>query len=408
MSIIITAPDKEIKTFRSLPASKSLSNRALIIRALCEERFKIRNLAESDDTKALNTALNNLHANRFDIGAAGTAMRFLTALFSQTAGERILTGSKRMKQRPIGELADILKELGARIEYVEKEGYPPLKITGSKLKSKPISIKGNISSQYISALLMIAPLLEGDFNLTIEDKILSKDYIWMTIKLMQEFGITCQWIDNKIQVKKGKYKPKEIIIEADWSSASYWFEIVSLLENAMIELTGLKKNSFQGDSILPQLFKEIGIDSAFTNFGLRIKNIPTTCTFFEYDFTDCPDLAQTLVVTLIAKKIPFKLTGLDNLSIKETDRIQALIAEFEKLGVNIQKETNNTISWQGNEDIKIPDNHLVETYEDHRMALAFAPLCIITKHLKIENPEVVSKSYPNYWEHLKEAGFNIQ
>jgi 3-phosphoshikimate 1-carboxyvinyltransferase len=408
MNIIITAPKKEIKTFRSLPASKSLSNRVLIIRALCEERFKIRNLSEGDDTKALKSALDNLSAEEFDLGAAGTAMRFLTALFSQMPGERILTGSERMKQRPIQELVNILRELGAQIEYTESEGYPPLKLIGSNLKAKPISIKGNISSQYISALLMIAPYLEEMFNLTIKDKILSKDYIWMTIKLMQEFGIECKWTSNNIQVKSGTYKPKEIIIEADWSSASYWFEIVSLSEKSLIELTGLKKNSFQGDSVLIELFKEIGVDSAFTNFGLRIKNIPTTCTLFEYDFTDCPDLAQTLAVTLVAKKIPFKLTGLDNLSIKETDRIQALVTEFEKLGIHIQTKANYTILWSGNEEIKVPENHSVETYEDHRMALAFAPLCIITKQLKIENPEVVSKSYPNYWKNLKEAGFNIQ
>ncbi len=408
MSIVITAPDKEIKTFRSLPASKSLSNRALIIRALCEERFKIRNLSEGDDTKALKSALNNLSEEIIDIGAAGTAMRFLTAFLSQIPGERILTGSERMKQRPIHKLVHILIELGAQIEYIENEGYPPLKITGSTLKAKPISIKGNISSQYISALLMIAPYLDGELNLTIEDKILSKDYIWMTIKLMQEFGVECEWIGNKIQVNKGTYQPKEIIIEADWSSASYWFEIVSLSENSMIELTGLKKNSLQGDSVLTELFKEIGVDSAFTNFGIRIKHIPTTCTFFEYDFTDCPDLAQTLAVTLVAKKIPFKLTGLDNLSIKETDRIKALVIEFERLGIHIQSESDYSISWLGNEELKVPADHIVETYEDHRMALAFAPLCIITKQLKIKNPEVVSKSYPNYWDNLKEAGFNIQ
>jgi len=408
MSIIITPPNKEIKTFRSLPASKSLSNRALIISALCKERFKIRNLSESDDTRVLTSALKHLSSKVTDIGAAGTAMRFLTALFSQMPGVRILTGSDRMKQRPIHELVNILRELGAQIEYIENEGYPPLKITGSRLKAKPISIKGNISSQYISALLMIAPYLEEDFSLTIEDKILSKDYIWMTIKLMQEFGVECEWIENKIKVKKATYQPKEIIIEADWSSASYWFEIVSLSENAMIELTGLKKDSLQGDSVLTELFKEIGIDSAFTNFGIRIKNIPTTCSFFEYDFTDCPDLAQTLAVTLIAKKIPFKLTGLDNLSIKETDRIQALVIEFEKLGIHIQSDSKYSVSWDGNEVIILPENHILETYEDHRMALAFAPLCIITKRLEIKNPKVVSKSYPNYWKNLKEAGFKIR
>ncbi|MCK5171595.1 MAG: 3-phosphoshikimate 1-carboxyvinyltransferase, partial [Bacteroidales bacterium] len=344
MNVIITAPNKEIKTFRSLPASKSLSNRALIIRELCKDKFKIKNLSASDDTKVLKSALLNLNNSSIDIGAAGTAMRFLTALLSTVPGERILTGNERMKQRPIHELVSILRELGAKIEYTENEGYPPLKITGNYLTPNPVSIKGNISSQYISAILMIAPYLNADFVLTIKDKILSKDYIWMTIKLMQKFGINIEWNDDKIYVKKEIYKPEEIIIEADWSSASYWFEIVSLSENAMIELTGLKRNSLQGDSVLTELYKTLGVDSAFTNFGIRIKNIPTTCEYFEYDFTACPDLAQTLTVTLVAKNIPFKLTGLDNLSIKETDRIKALVVEFEKLSIHIQSEANNTIS----------------------------------------------------------------
>ncbi len=408
MSVKITAPNKEIKTFRSLPASKSLSNRALIIRALCKESFKIKNLSASDDTSILAASLKDLNNQIIDVGAAGTAMRFLTAYLSLVSGERILTGSKRMKQRPIHELVKILRELGASIEYFEKDGYPPLKITGNNLAAKPVNVKGNISSQYISALLMIAPYLNADFALTIKDKILSKDYIWMTIKLMQKFGIDIEWNGDKIYVKKGVYKPEEIIIEADWSSASYWFEIVSLSENALIELTGLKRNSLQGDSVSTDLYKTLGVDSAFTNFGLRIKNIPTTCKFFEYNFTDCPDLAQTLTATLIAKKIPFKLTGLDNLSIKETDRIEALVTEFEKLGIHIKTKSNNSIFWDGNENIKVPENHFVETYEDHRMALSFAPLSIVTKELEIKNPEVVSKSYPDYWENLKDIGFDIK
>ena len=403
--IKIYTPNKDIKGFVSLPASKSLSNRLLIMRALTEERFKIKNLSESKDTQVLIEAINNLDRDIIDIGATGTAMRFLTAFLSLTPGERILTGSNRMKQRPIKELVNILKELGAEIEYTEKDGYPPLKIRGSKLKSEPISIPGNISSQYISALLMIAPYVENGLSLTIKGKILSKDYIWMTIKLMQELGINIEWNENAITIKPGKYNPKEIIIESDWSSASYWFEIISLSENSMVELTGVKKNSLQGDSVLTELFKTIGVDSLFTNFGIRIKNIPTTCTYFEYDFTNCPDLAQTLAVTLVAKKIPFKLTGLDNLSIKESDRIKALIDEFKKLGIHLESENNNCLLWKANKEIKVPENHSVKTYEDHRMALAFAPLTIITKELQIEDPDVINKSYPKFWDDLKSVGF---
>lgn len=407
MNIKIKAGNKEIKNFISLPASKSISNRVLIIQALCKEDFKIKNLSESNDTQVLYKAIHNLTSETIDIGAAGTAMRFLTAFLSLLPGTRILTGSERMKQRPIKALVDILKELGAHIEYMEKDGYPPLKITGKPLNAKAIKIKGNISSQYISALLMIAPYLDGEFVLTIEDKILSKDYISMTIKLMQQYGVEVNWEGNTIRVKKGEYKPGELIVESDWSSASYWFEIISLSPNSMVELTGLSKKSMQGDSVLTELFKDLGVDSAFTNFGLRIKNIPTHCSYFEFDFTDCPDLAQTLAVTLVAKGIPFKLTGLDNLSIKETDRIKALIDEFEKLNIHLQSENNSILQWAGNEKIITPKNHSVRTYEDHRMALAFAPLSIITKELVIEDPDVVKKSYPDYWKNLEEAGFVV-
>lgn len=408
MKIKLTAPITGIKSFISLPASKSISNRALIIQALCQDKIKLKNLSASKDTQVLISALRDLSKNNIDIGAAGTAMRFLTSFLATTSGQRIITGSDRMKQRPIDALVNILKEFGAKIEYLEKGGYPPLKISGSKLIAKPISIKGNISSQYISSLLMIAPYLEGEFTLHIEGKVLSKDYIWMTIKLMQKFGIEIQWTDNIIKVKKGKYKAEELIVESDWSSASYWFEMISLNKNSMVELTGLKRNSLQGDSVLIELYKTLGVDSVFTNFGIRIKNIPATCNYFEHDFTDCPDLAQTLAVTLVAKNIPFKLTGLDNLSIKETDRIKALIVEFEKLGIHLHQELNHTLYWNGNESIVVPKDHFVETYEDHRMALAFAPLSLITKELVIEDPEVVVKSYPDFWKDLESVGFKIR
>lgn len=407
MKINISSPSKEINSFISLPSSKSISNRMLIIRALCEERIRVKNISTSRDSEVLIDAFKNLSEETIDIGATGTAMRFLTAFLSTHPGERILTGSKRMKQRPIHELVNILRELGAQIDYTEKEGYPPLKINGNKLQAKPIKIKGNISSQYISAILMIAPYLDNDLEIQITDKILSKDYISMTIKLMQQFGIDVKWNENIIKVKSGRYKGGELIVESDWSAASYWFEIISLSEGSMIELTGLKRNSLQGDSVLTELFKTIGVDSAFTNFGIRIKNIPTICAFFEYDFTDCPDLAQTLAVTLIAKKIPFKLTGLDNLSIKETDRIEALISEFDKLGIHLKSKSNNTLEWNGSESITVTENHIVETYHDHRMALAFAPLSLVTREFAINDPEVVLKSYPKYWDDLKSIGFGI-
>lgn len=407
MKIEIKAPHKQIGKKIQLPASKSISNRALIIRALSNHDFKINNLSTSNDTKVLVQALSNLSQPVIDIGAAGTAMRFLTAFLSITPGERILTGSERMKQRPVNMLVNILRELGAQIEYLDKEGFPPIKIKGATLKSTPIKIKGNISSQFISALLMIAPSLDNGLKINIEDKILSKDYINMTIKMMQYHGINIQWRNQSIIINKRTYIPKEITVEPDWSAASYWFETISLIENAEVELHGLRQNSLQGDSVLPEIFKRLGVKSTFTQSGLQLKNTPETDNYFEYDFTNCPDLAQTLTVTLVAKKIPFKLTGLDNLSIKETDRINALVVEFEKTGVHLQTNGKDYISWEGNETIKIPVNHFIKTYDDHRMAMAFTPLSIVSKQLIIEDPDVVAKSYPEFWNDLEAFGFSI-
>jgi len=391
----------------SLPASKSISNRMLIMQALCPVDFKIQNISTSDDTKALIDALKNCNKELFDIGAAGTTMRFLAAYFSTLSGVRTLTGSERMKKRPIYELVNILNQFGAKIQYLENEKFPPLKIEGKRLCATPVTIRGDISSQFISALLLIAPYLDGHFSLTIEQNILSKDYIMMTIKLMEMYGINIVWDNKTIHVNHGQYIPQDISIESDWSSASYWFEMVSLTEKSTLELIGLQPDSLQGDSVLPELFSNLGVEAKFSKSGIILNSKPTTCKFFEYDFTNCPDLAQTLAVTLVAKNIPFKLTGLDNLSIKETDRIEALITELNKFGVTINKESQSRLSWTGNETIQLVDNTVIETYHDHRMALAFAPLSLKTGMIKIENPAVVSKSYPNFWNDLREAGFNI-
>jgi 3-phosphoshikimate 1-carboxyvinyltransferase len=254
---------------------------------------------------------------------------------------------------------------------------------------------------------MIAPSLEKGLTIHIEDKILSKDYIDMTLQIMQNHGITFRWNKNIIEVEKGNYTPKEEIVEPDWSAASYWFETVSLIENTELYLTGLLQNSLQGDSVLTKIFNTLGVQTKYDEKGLYLKNIQTTCRYFKYDFTNCPDLAQTLTVTLVAKGIPFKLSGLDNLSIKETDRIKALVVEFEKMGIYLQTNGKDYLSWEGNEDIKIPTTHCIKTYDDHRMAMAFAPLAIKTKSLTLYDPEVVKKSYPDFWDDLHKFGFGI-
>lgn len=398
---------KTIKGVVSLPASKSLSNRMLIIQALCPADFKIRNISDSDDTKVMIDALRNTNRESFDIGAAGTAMRFLTAYFSIQPGKRILTGSDRMKQRPIDEMVNILQQFGADIQYMENEKFPPLLIHGKKLNATPVTIRGDISSQFISALLMIAPYLDGHLSLTIEQKILSKDYIMMTIRLMEMYGINIVWDNKTIHVNHGQYNPIDISIESDWSSASYWFEMVALCEKSSIELIGLQSDSLQGDSVLPELFQTLGVETKFTNSGILITSKQASCSYFEYDFSNCPDLAQTLAITLVAKNIPFRLKGLDNLSIKETDRIQALINELNKFDIHLLQENNNSLSWAGNEEIRIKDDIIIETYHDHRMALAFTPFALKTGKIAIDNPAVVSKSYPNYWEDLQEVGFEV-
>ena len=385
MNYKISHPTKVVECEIDLPTSKSISNRLLIIRALCEESFEIENLSDSDDTKSLIHSLNTLE-NTIDVAHAGTTFRFLTSYLAiQNGTEFILTGSDRLKERPIKELIEVLKMIGAKIEYLENEGFAPLKISGSKLKGGFVDIDGGISSQFISSILLISPVLQNGMQLKINSDLVSKPYIEMTLKLMSEFGIHWEWNENKIEITPQKYVGKNIKIESDWSAVTFWFEIAALAEKCNIKLNGLFKESIQGDKKVVKLFEKLGVASVFKNNQLILTKNGENSLPTEIDLLETPDMYQSLKCTLSALSLNPKITGLQTLKDKETNRMIAVKNELEKL--KSSKE--------------------IETYKDHRMAMSFAPLCLKFGELQINNSEVVSKSYPNFWEDLKTGGFTI-
>lgn len=390
-----------------LPSSKSISNRALIINALADNAQMPDNLSDCDDTRVMIQALQN-EGEVIDIMAAGTAMRFLTAYLSVTPGTCIITGTERMRQRPIQILVDALRGLGADITYVENEGYPPLRITGKELTGDSIHLKGNVSSQYISALLMIAPILKNGLHIFLTGEVISRPYINLTLQLMRDFGVEAVWdSENSIVVAHQTYTGVPFLVESDWSAASYWYQMAALSDKAEIELSGLFQKSYQGDSRGAEVFSKLGIRTVFTDCGVTLKKTGQSVSRLEEDFIDIPDLAQTFVVTCALLDIPFHFTGLQTLKIKETDRIAALITEMAKLGYAIREENNSELIWDG-ERIDPQPVPVIKTYEDHRMAMAFAPAAIRFPEMRIAEPHVVSKSYPAYWEDLKKLGVELQ
>ncbi len=392
----------------NLPASKSISNRVLIINALSYSPYPVRNLSDSDDTKILLNALFS-NQNKFDIGHAGTAMRFLTAFLAKIVGEWEITGSERMKQRPIKILVDALNDLGAKIEYTENEGFPPLKIFGSHLKGKTLVLDGSVSSQYISALLMIAPTIENGLNLKLKGEITSRSYIELTLKLMAKFGVRHEWKENTIYVPEQKYFPMDFTVEADWSAASYWYEIMTLANEGEIFLENLTLESLQGDANIAEWFNKLGIQSIQQKNGVLLKKTKAQpLQKLILDFIENPDVAQTMACLCVAKKIPFHFKGLKTLKIKETDRIAALQNELAKFGAGLTEPKHGELEWDGNIDLQIKEETpVVKTYHDHRMAMAFAPMALAGLRLEIEDPMVVTKSYPNFWEDLRSAGFEV-
>ncbi len=422
MQYTITAP-KKLNATVNLPASKSIGNRAMIIYALSGREILPDNLSDCDDTAVMVDALRNM-PDIIDIKAAGTAMRFMTAYLTVTEGEHVITGTERMRHRPIAVLVDALRYLGADINYEGEQGYPPLRIKGKKLDGGRLEVAGDISSQYISALLMIGPALKKGLRMHLKGDIISRPYIDLTLWIMNAFGAEAEWTDiDTITVKPTPYTAHAYRIESDWSAASYWYEIMALTNDrdASSLLKGLQDGSRQGDSIARYLFSLLGVKTAFANReavgttgsdGSDMSGVSLTCSGYkvprlEYNLVCAPDLAQTLVVCCAELGIHFHFTGLQTLKIKETDRIEALKREMEKLGYVIRDVDGRELIWDG-ERCTPDDDIAIDTYDDHRMALAFAPLAITRGSIKINNPEVVTKSYPHFWEDLKRVGFGIK
>ena len=441
-----------------LPSSKSISNRALAIGALAGSIASITNLSDCDDTEVMQRWLTE-RPSTVDVGAAGTSMRFSTALLAVGQGEHVITGSERMKNRPIKILVDALRRLGADISYVEKEGYPPLRIVGKGgLSYGSVSLPGNVSSQYISALMMIGPYLKDGLILTLTDKVISRPYIEMTMSLMRQFGAKVYWdcssdesngivdeycnsnstvdepchsngtVDeslesnsaddkstesNVIIVEPGRYAVKSFNVESDWSAASYWYEMVALSSegDARVLLPGLYEDSLQGDSKGREVFSLLGVKTEYTKDGVLLSKKTREVDTLEYDFVKMPDLAQTFVVTCCMLGVPFHFTGLESLKIKETDRIVALKNEMAKLGFDLEDRNDSELLWDGRRRALTAEEYdsvAIDTYEDHRMAMAFAPVALVNGSIRINNPHVVSKSYPRYWDNLLTAGFQFE
>jgi len=406
MKIRITPPDS-IRATIQLPASKSISNRALIINALGNGKDQPENLSDCDDTQVMIRALQAKAGETIDIMAAGTAMRFLTAYLSVTPGKRIITGTERMKQRPIQVLVNALRELGADIEYTDNEGFPPLCIQGTTLNKDHITLPGNVSSQYISALLMIGPSLKNGLTLTLTGDIISRPYINLTLQLMTDFGAKAEWAnENELHVAPHPYHSIPYYIESDWSAASYWYQIAALSKEASITLPGLFQESYQGDSKVTDIFRLLGVETIYGSQTITLHKSGKPVERLDYDFINQPDLAQTFVVTCALMNIPFRFSGLQSLKIKETDRMAALICEMKKLGYVLQESDHSVLSWNGKRCERTSE--AIDTYEDHRMAMAFAPACLVLPDICINNPHVVTKSYPRYWDDLKAAGFIIK
>ena len=412
MQYIVNAPSK-LNIKLSLPASKSISNRALIIYALSGGRLLPQNLSDCDDTNVILDAIRYM-PETIDIKAAGTAMRFMTAYLSVMRGRHTITGTERMKHRPIGVLVEALRRLGADIEYAGEEGFPPLHITGRKLTGGVLEIAGNVSSQYISALLMIGPVLEEGLELRLTGDIISRPYIDLTLWMMREFGADADWSSSDtITVKPQPYRSIEYVIENDWSGASYWYEMVALSKDrdATVELAGLMDGSKQGDSVVKYIFSLLGVKTVFESQEagqlqrVTLKKSGRCVPRLDYDFTGSPDLAQTVVVTCCMLGVPFRFSGLSTLKIKETDRIEALKTELRKLGFVLTDQHDSELIWDGTR-CEPSEDAAIDTYEDHRIALSFAPISM-RQPVAINNPHVVTKSYPHFWEDLSKAGFLI-
>jgi len=403
-SITLSHPSGILKGSIKLPASKSEANRALIIAALSGEKSELENLSEANDTQLLQRLLKS-DATTIDAEDAGTVMRFLTAYYAVIGQQKTLTGTPRMCQRPIKVLVEALRTLGASIDYLGEEGFPPLQLKGFKGNgNKELKIRSDISSQYISALLMVGPLLPEGLELELEGKIGSRPYIEMTLSLMQHFGVSADFTENTIHVPHQQYKAARFSVESDWSAASYWYSLVALAKEAEITLLGLREQSFQGDRAIVEIMDRLGVYTSFDEEGVQLTKKRHE-KHVALDFSDCPDLAQTIVALCAALGVTLEMTGLESLRIKETDRIQALQIEVLETGASLQEITPDVFRLEPS--LLTKKELSFRTYQDHRMAMAFAPLALL-EPVQIQEPSVVRKSYPRFWEDLEKVGFEVK
>ncbi|MBE0662599.1 MAG: 3-phosphoshikimate 1-carboxyvinyltransferase [Bacteroidales bacterium] len=417
-SFILHRPSSPFSAEIILPASKSISNRLLVMQYLSGNRIAIENLSEADDTRLMMDLLKKIghHVSEgnkngiceIDCQNAGTVFRFLTAVLAQQPGNWILTGSDRMLQRPVETLCTALQELGASIEYLGKSGFPPVQIQGAKLRGGRIRIDASQSSQFVSAMLLIAPYLEGGLKIEFQGSIASRPYIDMTLSLIGNSGIKYRHEDSLISIEQGEYSRQSFTVEPDWSSASYGYEAVALMPGSQILFNGLSMKSIQGDAILSDVFKSFGIGSQETGKGLLVSHVAPPAPTFSYNFSNCPDLVPAIAATCTALNIGSTLSGLINLRIKESDRLQALQTELSKINSNIEISGKDTLQISKQSALVLRKLVHFETYQDHRLAMALAPLVVCCETAEIDNPMVVAKSYPDFWDDLRKLGFVVK
>lgn len=408
MEKITLSIPRKLKGEVRLPLSKSECNRLLIIRAITGTDVQLPEISDAEDTVSLRRILDKLKTHtdgdEYDVGPAGTTMRFLSAYLSSVPGVYTLTGSARMKQRPIAILVSALEQLGADIEFTGKPGFPPLKIFGGPLRGGEIEMDGSVSSQFVSALLMIAPTMHNGLVLHFKGPIVSRPYIDMTIRIMERFGVFPIWDGDSLVVSNQHYEvedpQKQFRVEPDWSAASYWYSMAALADEADIFLPGLRRDSLQADAVCALLFPFLGVSTTFEENGVRLTKNGYRPGAFAFDFEDCPDIVQTVAVTAAALRVPMLMCGLNTLRVKETDRISAVKTELAKIGVNCEEPGAGMLELKNFSDY-LQEPLSISTYEDHRMAMAFAPLAIRYPGLMIEDPAVVRKSYPGFWDEVK-------
>ncbi len=405
---IIKADSKKINASVRLPASKSLSNRLLVIKHLCGEDFNIINLYDSSDTVLLGQLLQkNTCCGIIDMHDAGTPMRFLTAVYAITPGRRIIIGSGRLCRRPIGPLVETLKSLGAQIQYLGERGYLPISIDGSGIRGGKVCIDSEISSQFVSALLLIAPVLPDGLEISLKGIVVSAPYINMTLGIMQQYGINVQRSDDRIIIAPQRYQPKDYVVENDWSAAAFWYEIAALAEDAEIMLYGLKQHSLQGDAAVIDIFGKLGVSTAFVNDSVILKKNQVKSNSLELDFTGTPDLFPAITATCAALNISCRFTGIRNLVLKESDRIMAMVTELSRFGFPVKKINDDTLIIESGRTVVKPAEISCHTYNDHRIAMSLAPLSLTDFDVVLDDTSCVAKSYPAYLNNLKNAGFHI-